>query len=239
MTEDYTVTPGRPAAVPTTPRVATTATAAATTAGSSALAITGFVLSLLSLCCCLGPLAGVPGAICGHVALSRIKQSNGALGGGGLALAAVIMGWISFGLILLWFTMARFSGPSIADARTEAQLALSQNNARQLAIACTMYAQEHDDALPGSFDDLLTAEMLVSSPLSSPFGPGDGSWDYELVLQGKISDYESPGTTVLIRDKYTSPDGRRAVVYLDGSAEVIEGNMIDVDVTMDAPLPQE
>ena len=48
----------------------------------SALAIASFVLGLLGLVLCpLAPLLGLPGVICGHIGLSRIGKSGGALTG--------------------------------------------------------------------------------------------------------------------------------------------------------------
>ena len=45
---------------------------------TSAGAIWSFVLSLFSFIC-LGPLTGIPAIICGHVAHSNIKRSQGTL----------------------------------------------------------------------------------------------------------------------------------------------------------------
>jgi hypothetical protein len=44
---------------------------------------------------CLGPITGIPAIICGHVARSRIARSGGTLGGGGTALAGLILGYLS------------------------------------------------------------------------------------------------------------------------------------------------
>ena len=68
---------------------------------TSALAIWSLVLGiigLLFLLVCLGPLFAIPGVICGHLAWSRIKHSDGALTGQGMALAGLITGYLSIGL---------------------------------------------------------------------------------------------------------------------------------------------
>ena len=62
-------------------------------ARTSALAVWSLVLGILSLLC-IGLFAGIPAIICGHMGRSRIKQSNGALTGGGMALAGLILGYI-------------------------------------------------------------------------------------------------------------------------------------------------
>ena len=64
------------------------------------LAIWSLVLSALSVLGCLF-LTLVPGIICGHVARSRIRRSNGALQGMNMALAALIIGYIQVPLGVL------------------------------------------------------------------------------------------------------------------------------------------
>lgn len=63
------------------------------------LATTSFVLGLLALFCVLGPLAGIPAIICGHLAGRRVSASGGTLGGGGIALAGFILGCVG---TLVW-----------------------------------------------------------------------------------------------------------------------------------------
>jgi hypothetical protein len=61
---------------------------------TSAGAIWSFVLSLLSFLC-FGPLTGIPAIICGHVAHSNIKKSQGTLTGDGLAIAGLVIGYLA------------------------------------------------------------------------------------------------------------------------------------------------
>lgn len=63
-------------------------------------------LAIASLVCsCAGIfLLGIPavlGVIFGFVARRRIRQSNGAQGGGGMALAGIIVGFVVVGLVIL------------------------------------------------------------------------------------------------------------------------------------------
>lgn len=60
---------------------------------TSGLAIWSLVLGILSLLC-FTIFAGIPGVICGHKALSKIKRSSGALTGQGLAIAGLITGYL-------------------------------------------------------------------------------------------------------------------------------------------------
>ncbi len=68
------------------------------------LAITSLILGILSMACCLGLLTGIPGAICGHIALGRIKRLPN-LQGSGLAIAGLILSYlgIAFSVIYLAF----------------------------------------------------------------------------------------------------------------------------------------
>lgn len=66
---------------------------------SSGKATTALVLALLSLVC--GPLTGIPAVIVGHMALSEIRRSGGAIGGGGKATAALVIGYIWIAIILI------------------------------------------------------------------------------------------------------------------------------------------
>ena len=57
----------------------------------SVLAIASLVLSVLSIF--IGPLGSLPGIICGHMAISKSKR-NPNIGGQGLAVAGLIIGYI-------------------------------------------------------------------------------------------------------------------------------------------------
>ena len=65
---------------------------------TSRLAIASLVLSLSALL--LGPLGFIPGIICGHLALSSIKE-NPAQKGRGIALAGLIVGYAYIALLVL------------------------------------------------------------------------------------------------------------------------------------------
>ena len=69
------------------------------------LAIWSFVLSLLALACC-GFILGIPGVICGHLALSKI-QKEPQLQGRGLATAGLIIGYVA---IAFWLIYVVFFG---------------------------------------------------------------------------------------------------------------------------------
>lgn len=69
---------------------------------TSPLAIASLVLGLLSLLGCMF-LTAVPGAICGHMALSKIRRSQGYITGEGIAIAGLVTSYCA-----LFITVAAF-----------------------------------------------------------------------------------------------------------------------------------
>ena len=64
------------------------------------LAIWALILGIASLVFCCLPLA-IPAIICGHLARSRIEQAPGAASGRGMAMAGLIMGYVSIVAFIL------------------------------------------------------------------------------------------------------------------------------------------
>lgn len=64
------------------------------------MAIVALVLGITNFLLCSGILAPVP-IIVGHMALREIDSSNGRLGGRGLALAGLILGYVALGLLVV------------------------------------------------------------------------------------------------------------------------------------------
>src|SRR5260221_14522519 len=69
------------------------------------LAIWSFVLSLLSLVCC-GFILGIPGVVCGHLALSKLQKEPQSQGKG-LATAGLVIGYVA---IAFWLIYVVFFG---------------------------------------------------------------------------------------------------------------------------------
>lgn len=60
------------------------------------LAIWSLVLGVFAVIPCgCGPITGIPAIICGHMARARIKLEQDKLSGAGMALAGLIMGYVS------------------------------------------------------------------------------------------------------------------------------------------------
>jgi hypothetical protein len=111
---------------------------------NSTKAIWSLVLGILSMIC-LGCLTGIPAVICGHMALGEIKKSGGALGGDGLALAGLIMGYISIALSLFVIPLLiAIAIPSFVKIRSESQKTVCMNGQRLVRDATVSWAMANN-----------------------------------------------------------------------------------------------
>jgi len=101
------------------------------------------ILAILLSVVCIGSLFAIPAVICGHMAYSRIKRSEGALCGGGLALGGLITGYLGIALIPLIGLMAAIAIPNFVRARTTAQMNMCIDNLRQIDGAKQLWASEN------------------------------------------------------------------------------------------------
>lgn len=108
------------------------------------LAITSFVLGLLSLAC-FGLLAGIPAIICGHVARGRAQRAPGQYGGAGFALAGLIMGYAS---LVMTFILAGMLLPALSRANGKAQRISCTNHMRSIGLVFRTWAIDNDGSFP-------------------------------------------------------------------------------------------
>jgi hypothetical protein len=95
----------------------------------------------------------------------------------------------------------------------------SESNAKQLCIACKIYAIDHDGYYPPSLDALFPTYIADRAALASPLKPGDPvGYKYTRGLTDT-----SPSGIVLIEDKFApSLKHVRIVVYTDDSAKILK-----------------
>jgi type II secretory pathway pseudopilin PulG len=97
------------------------------------LAVWSLTLGIISLIGCSigGFLAAIPGVICGHIGMSRIKR-NPLLRGNGMAVAGLVTGYVSIaGLPIL----AALALPAITGALERGQATQMLSNCRQIHLA--------------------------------------------------------------------------------------------------------
>ena len=143
---------------------------------TSGLAIWSLVLGILSLAC-FTIFAAIPGIICGHKALSKIKRSGGALTGQGLAIAGLVTGYlgIAWAVFMIPLMMA-IAIPNFVKARATAQANACINNLRQIDAAANQFALEHNktngEAI--NFPNDLTPYIKLNSQGKIPSCPAGG-----------------------------------------------------------------
>jgi hypothetical protein len=109
---------------------------------TSGLAIWSLVLGILSLVC-FSIFSGIPGVICGHKALSKIKHSGGALSGQGLAIAGLVTGYLGILWAVIFIPMLlAIAIPNFVKARDTAMMNACLNNLRQIDAAKNQWALE-------------------------------------------------------------------------------------------------
>ena len=141
---------------------------------SSGLAVASLVLGICGIVLCLGPIAGIPAVICGHIAQSRIRRAGGQ--SGGMIIAGLITGYISIAMITVMGLLAAIAIPNFVKARKQAESNVCQANLRMIQEAKRTWATENrktDDAVPERAE--LVNGQLISDRLSCP-----GGGQYEL-----------------------------------------------------------
>jgi len=141
---------------------------------TDALAIWSLVLGILSYVC-LGPLAAIPAIICGHIARSKIKSSAESLGGSGMALAGLILGYVDMVIFVLAIggIVTGLAMPPLARARANAQTMICINNLKQIEIAKSMWMIEHDDQTEATPP---VSELDIPNGFQSLQCPQDGTY---------------------------------------------------------------
>ena len=120
------------------------------------IAVVSLVLGILGLAC-IGPFGAIPAVICGHVAKSRIKSSGGSLQGDGLALAGLILGYVSIGLMIVLMPLyIAIAVPGFMKARAITQRNMCIEGLRVVDHAVQQWAMEKGK---NDGDAVVTAEI--------------------------------------------------------------------------------
>jgi hypothetical protein len=107
------------------------------------LAVTSLVLGVMGVFTC--GLTALFGLVLGIIAMVKVSNSRGALRGGGIALAGVIVSGIFLFMIPIYAAMLL---PALAAAKQKAEAITCVGNEKQLALAMRMYSAVHTNQLP-------------------------------------------------------------------------------------------
>ncbi len=124
-------------------------------------ATASLILGILSITMFLF-LAGIPAIILGHMSRNNIHKSMGKLKGEGIALAGLIMGYISLLAIPLILIIAAIAIPNLLRARMAANEAAALSSVRAVNTANVTYQMEKQGGFPEGLDDLEEAGYLDS-----------------------------------------------------------------------------
>ena len=139
---------------------------------TSGLAIASMILGIASIVMCLGPLAGIPAVIMGHMANSDIRKSGGLVGGSGMVIAGLVTGYFSIFMIVVWGLLAAVAIPNFVKARQQAQFNACRLNQAAIQSAKELWAKENeksDDAVPVD-SDLFGPGKNISEKPQCPAG---------------------------------------------------------------------
>jgi prepilin-type processing-associated H-X9-DG protein len=129
----------------------------------------------------------------------------GALGG---APSAVAVGALSAGVML----------PAIQNARHAALVTRSAAQLRQIGMALTAYAADHQNQYPSDLQSLTEANYCTGSHFTSPFGE-----EYWIDTSGvSMTHVPNPPARIMAYDRAMyRRGGKVAVLFLDGHVQVL------------------
>ena len=189
---------------------------------TASLAIASLVLGILSLCVGIC-VTGIPAIIFGIIALVRIGKTPG-LGGQGLAITGLITGGI--GTVMAPIVLAIML-PAFVGARDKAREVACASKVKMLCVASITFAQEHNDTLPKTLDDLKSQlggdTKAFDRSIRCPSATGAPEPSYRIEHAGeKVNDLPA-ATTIIITEKQCPHRNKQSVGYLDGHVEVRAG----------------
>ncbi|MFT3830491.1 MAG: DUF4190 domain-containing protein [Opitutaceae bacterium] len=107
----------------------------------------------------------IPAVVCGHMAQARIKQAKGALLGGGMAVAGLVMGYLGIAMVPVGGLMAAMAIPAFQKVRVTSMAKTMNNDARLLAAAAQQHFLENNVQSVALSYDAATGE--VRGPLAT------------------------------------------------------------------------
>ena len=140
-------------------------------------ATASLILGILSLLC-FGLLTGLPAIILGHISRGNIEQSRGRLTGAGMALAGLILGYVSIVSTIL--IIAAIAIPNLMQAKISANESAAASTVRTISTYEVTYATTYPTQ--GYARDLATLGPGPSGSCS-----GEGTADHACYLDNILA----------------------------------------------------
>ncbi len=194
---------------------------------ASGLAIASLVLGIISV---LGScITGIPAIICGHLALSKIKKSAGQIGGFGLALTGLILGYIFTAFAIIY---AGLAVPTAMKALHKAEQVTLINNGKALKSSLDLYAASNAGSYPASMTDLIPSAIGSRSELDELLAiKGGGEFSYVSGLT-----QSSPGNLIVFYSPPLKPD-TRIVIRVDSTAQTLDNAAAEAELSAQGISP--
>lgn len=203
---------------------------------SSGLAVASLVCGILAPFTLT--LTAIPAIIMGHIARARAKVSNS---GGGMALAGLILGYVSLALIPFIAAVAGLTAPLIVRQQAKAEQVKCRMNVRQIWIGLNDFQQaQGTDTAPYPSDihqlDSMGFTTNIGELLSvKPSHAGD--W-----LYFSAADSENPSALLLVSPAIgrnpSSPQAEHITLTVDGTTSVQRWSAIE-NLIKESPTPPD
>lgn len=178
---------------------------------TSGMAIASLVLGVVGFC----GITAILGLILGIAAQVKIRKSGGRLKGGGLAIAGIVLS--AFMLLVSLLIGAALLLPALAKFKQQAQNNSCANNARQVALAVRLYADENDGKCPPAVNwcDAIVNNLPGPDAFKCPQRPGEKSgFAFNAKLAGKTLSSIPPDTVLIFESDggWNSTGGPETIV---------------------------
>jgi len=97
--------------------------------------------------------ASIAAIILGHISLSEIRNSAGRIGGRGIAITGLVLGYLGLVIIPIMIVVA-IAIPNLLRARTAANEASAVGSLRSINTAAMVYATKFENGFPSSLEVL-------------------------------------------------------------------------------------
>jgi len=175
------------------------------------IAVTSLVLGILGVTCC-GLLTGLAAIICGHIARGKIKGEPFRYSGAGIALAGLILGYISIFSTLILPALAL---PAVTQALVMGQATQKLTNAKQIDLAIQKLGFPVDTGITTAAE---LKERLVKEGYISEEDLDKLRFDeFEI---GNVSGSD-PGNTIILRIPPTERNHHTGVIFHKGGDGLI------------------
>lgn len=181
----------------------------------------------------VGAFFAIIAIVSGHVAINRIRHSSGRLGGDGLAMSGIVLGYVALVgtsiLMLLLVISYQPAGRYLVQYRQQQ----SMRHATHLYLAAESYARDHRGAYPKQWEDLkgrYVNSLELKDNLHSVYSFGKTKQPaFKLVPHQRPVLPAVSAQVVVIQEVAPPHIDSITVVYADGNTELIANPNRDFD----------